>query len=498
MAGKWFKAGLVFGLVILIGRISGLIRELLIAHRFGISDIADQLIILLSFPDVLTGMLGTGALVYTLVPQFKTLKHSDVSSFYLQSLTGTFIVFCLIAALSTIFASHIAALLAPGFSPEKMATVQKYIPLFSLMIPLTALASVSTSWHHSKDNYFLPGLGALIVNTLIICGILVSSQLASSVFQWVAMALLLGGLLRFASQHLSLHRHISWKTPFNENHLAGDLGKRYIQAVLSGSLFLSLPVLARTFVSREDGAVATFNYAIKLAELPMGVAISVIPVILLPRMAAAYKTDETGAAEALSKDTIYANLALSLSIGVPGAWFATTIVEIVYGRGDFVSSELATISALVAIALLCLPAHGMLNHFLSVLHATKKTTLILFTAVITSALFYAISYLLYDDWGLPVLMMALYLSYFLGALILALTTKHSLEWNWPAVGVSWLNLRIVTFNIVLLAFIWLTSSMHPQSILFDVILGTVWGSVSLAGAFAIYVADKKVKLVKTS
>ena len=491
MAGNFLKAGLALGIAILIGRISGLVRELLIAHRFGISDVADQLVILLVFPDILTAILGTSALLYTLVPQFKTQPTATISSFYVQSLTVTLIIFSLIAALTILFASQITTLLAPGFSVQKMDTVRTYIPLFALMIPLTALAGVSTSRLHSRDHYITSGFGALIVNTAIIIGIISSFFLENSVFKLVAIALLLGGFVRFISQHLMLHRDTKWTGSFRSNLLTTDLGKRYFQAVLSGSLFLTLPVFARAFASQDNGAIATFNYAVKLAELPMGVAISIIPVILLPKMTASLKKGQPGAAEALSKDTVYANLALSLSIGIPGAWTATTIVDILYGRGSFSGSELSSISALVTIALLGLPAHGMLNHFLSVLHAAKRTTPILLTAIITAVTFYILAQTLYQTLQLPGLMAALYLSYFVGACVLALTTKITLNWKLSAVGISLLNLKLVALNIILLTLVWSVNLGHTASIISNIALATLWGSLSLAGAFMIYVADKK-------
>ena len=65
---------LILSVGILIGRLSGYIRELVIAYKFNVSAAADNIILMLAIPDLLNNLLAAGAISGILIP---LLSKSD-------------------------------------------------------------------------------------------------------------------------------------------------------------------------------------------------------------------------------------------------------------------------------------------------------------------------------------------------------------------------------------------------------------------------------------
>ena len=64
-------SGAVVSFGILLGRVTGFLREIGIASVFGISTEADITILMLTIPDVLVNLLVAGGLSAALIPEFR-------------------------------------------------------------------------------------------------------------------------------------------------------------------------------------------------------------------------------------------------------------------------------------------------------------------------------------------------------------------------------------------------------------------------------------------
>src|SRR5436305_12135501 len=64
----FLKAGALSLALLLTSRVLGLVRESAQAAAFGTSGLADVVVLMLTLPDWLAGLLASGALAYVLVP----------------------------------------------------------------------------------------------------------------------------------------------------------------------------------------------------------------------------------------------------------------------------------------------------------------------------------------------------------------------------------------------------------------------------------------------
>ncbi|MGI9407125.1 MAG: lipid II flippase MurJ, partial [Hyphomicrobiaceae bacterium] len=370
----WLKSGVALAAAILLGRLAGLFRELLIAHYYGADRTTDQLILFLTIPDVFTNMLAGGAMLYVLVPEFaRQTPEGRRILFRRASGYGLAGFGCLAILVGLIFTDRLLELIAPGFTPLERRDMQAYVAIFALMIPLTGVASITTSFLHARGSFALASMGTVIVNLCIIAGLILSTTGTGNKFAIVGLALLAGGLLRYGSQVLALRKVLSGSSAgAPQPQISDGLARQYAKALLGGGLFLLLPVSARALASDNAGEIAILNYTMKLAELPLGVAVGIIPFLLLPRMALAHAAGERDQARTLNRNSLYANMSLSLAIGLPAAWFSSTLVDLLFGWGNLSSAKLAIIASLATITLATMPFQGILGHFMAALNASRQ------------------------------------------------------------------------------------------------------------------------------
>lgn len=355
--------------VVLLGRLSGFFREIQIAALFGLSAEADFAVVLLTTPDLLTNLLLTGGLSAALVPEFRSLDRPGRSRLFLSvaaTVTGIFGVFGLIIA---IFPDLLVVSFAPAYAGQAGAR-WKAFALMALAIPLASLSGVTSALLNSQERFFVAGAGTLVFNlTLIAVLFLLAAN--TNLLAALAAAVAAGALLRAASQVAAAAPLVDWRAPASS--ASTGLFRRFAAGLGAATLILLVPVIIRSAISfTGEGIVAAFNYATKLIELPIGIAIASVATVAFTRLSdliATGRTDDAG--RALATGTVAAVL-VGVSICVPAIWFADALSQIVFGRGRMTTEAVALVADLAAIGLLTLPLVAVSSMATAMLNARKR------------------------------------------------------------------------------------------------------------------------------
>jgi len=296
------RAGLIVSAGLLLGRIAGFLREALIATTFGASAEADIVILALTIPDLLVNVLAGGALSVALIPEFKRLGQPRAAGLFIQASLITALGFAAIAALASLFSERLVFVFAPGLDATSMARAAALVGLTIWLIPLTSLAGISRAYLQAHGRFGIESLGTLIYNLAVIAGlILVAAQQGG--LKLVCAFVILGGLLRWGSQLMVLPRPVFLSHGLRQRLVDQKLMIRFLQASSAGGLLLLLPVTARALASYSgEGAIASFNYAIKLTEFALGVTITVLAVAIFPKLSESFAArDEVPFGNVLSR-----------------------------------------------------------------------------------------------------------------------------------------------------------------------------------------------------
>ena len=371
----FLKAGAISLALLLASRLVGLLRESAQAAAFGASGLADAAVLALTLPDWLANLLAGGALAYVLLPHWAAQSTSERAATQ-RAVAKGLCLFGLLVALVLWASRHaVVGWLAPGLPPAAASQAALLLGWSAAALPAALLASLwATRLQFERD--FLGVYGAnLLVNATLVAAVAAAALLTSA---W--QALLLGvGLLLATLLRLSW---LAWRLPHGvaERHAASAPAPPagvWAAASLAAGLPLLLPFAARSLASAAgEGALATFNYAWKLAELPLVLAIQLVASLAFPAIVRAMAqqpaaTAERDAATAVRSAFLLAwTLACAAAVGLLVA--APAVAQLLFGWGRMEPQALARIGAWGGVAAWGLLPQALIAVALTVLAARRR------------------------------------------------------------------------------------------------------------------------------
>ena len=370
----YLRAG-VFSLgLLLLSRVLGLLRESAQAAAFGSTGMGDAVIVMFTLPDLLVGVLVSGALYYVLLPFWAQQSPSNQAASQKKiaySLMGGGLA---LGALVWLFRDAVVQALAPGLSGEIKASSAQWIGWSAAVLPPTMLAALwVTRLLHERDFVGMHA-GSLIVNLVLVCGLLL---VANSVAQQMPSLNLLGVCLVIAT--LGRLAWLAWRLPASPQPVVNaqltDLppASVWIWAALSSGLLLVFPLVARSLASSAgEGALASFNYAWKLIELPLVLAVQLVASLAFPAITRT-QAGTPERAQAVSLAFLIAWALACASVAVV-ATFSLPIAKLLFGWGRMSTTNLEVIAqwsavgiwsllpqALMAVLLTVMAIHGRMH-----------------------------------------------------------------------------------------------------------------------------------------
>lgn len=363
-------SSLVLNLGLLLGRMSGFVREAIVASSYGATPTSDIVVLLLTAPDVLINILMGGAMGAALIPAFAQ-SPERARQLLFQVMLLVIAVFSSIVWLCLSLMPEFVGLLAPGFSQAKIEQASQLLRWVIWLLPLTVLAGATTAYLQAQNKFAVAGLGTLIINSVIILGLIYAQMNQSLII--LAICILIGGGLRLISQLAQ----VKWQwQPYQAlfpNLLDRTLLNRYFQAMMAGSILLLMPVIARAMASfAGDGGLSMFNYALKLIEFPLAIAVSFVGIVLFPRIAKSF-VEDMNLHHQLIKIGVQVTIILAIIAMVSLQALSADYVHVVYGYGKMDMAGRAQITELIRIGLLVLPLQGLAVFLTLTFNARNET-----------------------------------------------------------------------------------------------------------------------------
>ena len=169
----YLRAG-VFSLgLLLLSRVLGLLRESAQAAAFGSTGLGDAAIVMFTLPDLLVGVLVSGALSYVLLPLWAR-QSAGVQAAGQRKIAFALVVGGLaLGLLVWLFKDVLVQALAPGLAGDIKAASAWALGWSALVLPLAMLAAVwVTRLQHERD-FVGVYAGSLLVNLVLVIGLLV-------------------------------------------------------------------------------------------------------------------------------------------------------------------------------------------------------------------------------------------------------------------------------------------------------------------------------------
>lgn len=472
----------LLAIALLLGRLSGLAREILLAARFGVSAEADMAVLVLSLPDLLANLLLAGGLSAALVPRFRSLDPAGGAALFRSMALACTALFLLLAAVLVVAPGLLFGLLAPGMSVGPMLGAGTLV-LLALALPATAMSGVASAYLNANGRYFLVGCGTLIVNAVIIAALAIAPG-GEGGLRLLAAGIAAGASLRLASQLLQLPRGSLGGGALAriDRRLARDFGF----GLVATGLAIAVPFAVRAAASfLAPGAIAAFNYAQKLVELPLGILLTAIGTVALTRLSGHVAAGDRAAADRDAHDAARLAIGLALVIALFGWIFMGPFVRVALGRGEMSADDLARVARLAAIGFASVPFAALANVATAWLTARGELSRVLGGTAIALAVAAAVAALGVGLASEAMLMLATVAFQLVLALLLA--ARAGMRPFGPAALLGWPLLRALAVPLVAAGGAFLIAAVPGLSDTLLVAIGAF--GVVFAAAFA-YVALK--------
>ncbi|MBI2947573.1 MAG: murein biosynthesis integral membrane protein MurJ, partial [Verrucomicrobia bacterium] len=384
---QMLKSSGAMGAATLASRVLGMLREILYARFMGDGPVAGAFKLAFMVPNLFRRLLGEGALTAAFIPIFKEKERTAgeqemwrAANAVISGLivSASAIIGLVLLGLSLVLLSDsprtfgglwpatdagaAAEFAQPAFpaagwlSPETRLMLELLRVMFPYML-LVCLAAVFMGMLNSRGFFFIPAMGAAVLNGILIVTVLwiaphFGATLEQQIFT-VAIGVLGAGLAQAAYQLPLLWGEgfrYRWTSPWS-NDTVRTVVQRMIPGMMGVAAFQINVVLTQGIAFWFDPKiVASFDYAVRLMELPQGVFGISLATFLLPTLsglAAEKKFAEfrTTVRQAFGY-LIFANLIASVCLAV----LAEPIIRLLFERGEFTS--LATRRASFALACL--------------------------------------------------------------------------------------------------------------------------------------------------
>ena len=432
-AGTWVFAGMM------LGRLAGFAREVVLGSRVGATSEADVAVVLLTIPDLVLNILIGGAFGAALVPEFTRLGGRPAKRLMMRAGVLTACLAALASVALAAFALPLVRVLAPGIREEGAHAAVGHARVLLISIPFSAVTAVLAAFLHSARKFATPSMGTLVYN-LVLVGAL--AFLASPLWG-LTVGVIFGSVVRLGLHAWGARR--AELAPANQDEPSSSQGiaVRYAQALAAGSVLLAYPIVARSFASLGDaGGVSVVNYAAKLIELPNGIALTVFAVVLFPTLSLAMAEQRMSDADDSARRALrmVGWLAVPLAIGL--AVFGTDFATVALMRGRLDADAARRVGNATSLWAVSLPAQGASSVLVALLNARKDTRSSLLSSVAGLAVLVALCFLLQRPLGTAGVVAAIAAAYWTAVISQAWALRqHGHRLYRP--GVGWQTLRSV-------------------------------------------------------
>ena len=328
------SAGIV-SIAVFMSRITGLLRESVMARLFGAGLIYDAFMLGFRIPNLTRDLFAEGALSSAFVPTFTDYLtnrgHAEAARLVNLVATALIIVVGALCAMGVIFAPQLVHLLAPGFAavPGKFELAVRMTRIMFPFLLLVALAAQAMGVLNASNRFGVPALASTFFNIGsvvfgVTLGVVLGPTLHISRIEGMALGVVLGGALQLIWQMPSLYAlGYRFRMLFDWTHPGLQrIFKLMVPAIL-GNAAVQINVMVNTnFASSVsdpvrglDGPVSWLSYAFRFMQLPLGlfgVAMASATLPSISRSAAAGNMDEF-------RKTLSKSLAMVFLMTVPSS-----------------------------------------------------------------------------------------------------------------------------------------------------------------------------------
>ncbi len=481
-----------------LSRITGFIRDALIAGILGVSGLTDAFFVAFKLPNFFRRFFAEGAFNAAFIPLFSGILLSSgptaarlygekIFALLLFGLTGFVLLF-------EQFMPWAVFLVAPGFetTPERFDLAVVLSRITFPYILFISLASLLSGILNSMGKFAAPAGTPVILNLIMIAALLMALAEWITPGKGLAWAVFLAGILQLGWLWIACHwQGMSLKlSPLSFTPEIRSLIRLGIPGAISAGVVQVNLFMDMIFASwLPTGAVSYLFYADRLNQLPLGVIGIAVSTALLPELSKHIKEGNHKEAHLTQNRALEFALAITLPAAVGLIVLGGPLVALLFERGAFTSQDATSTGYTLSAFAAGLPAYVLVKILSTQFFARQDTKTPMKIAIVAVALNFILNCALIS----PLSYVGLALSTALSAWVNALTLGFLLfsrEWIVFDTRMKAILPRLVSSSLLMGVFCYGFQFItpFPKSLLMRICVVGLW----IFGGFITYIMSARL------
>ena len=356
------KSVATFGGLTLISRVTGFLRDMILANCLGAGLVADAFVVAFKLPNLFRSLFAEGAFTSAFVPLFsqKLVTEGKKKSvfFAAQAIAVLVVIVGLFVVLFELLMPYVVTVLAPGFHGDdgKLELATELCRITFPFLLLISIVSFQGGILNSFEKFAAPAIAPIILNLTMIFSAFAFVPFMPSAAHGIALGITVAGVLEVLWLYVALKRIDITVHPYihlikiMKNPEIRLLFKRIAPGVVGAGIYQINMAVDTILVSLVGtGAISWLYYANRLQQLPLGVVGAAISVALLPILSKYLKANEIDEARKTQDKAVEYGLLMSFPAAVLLIVLAEPIVMLLFQHGKFLAAD-ASKTALAVIA----------------------------------------------------------------------------------------------------------------------------------------------------
>ena len=462
-----------FSIFLIISRVLGYLRDVLIAIYLGSGPIADAFFVAFRIPNTFRRLFSEGSFNAAFVPSYSSelvkgkakarIFANDIFNFLMLGLLVIVIVI-------EILMPGFIYLIAPGFY-EDQSKLDLTILLTRITFPFLlfiSLASFFSAILNSHNKFAVAAAAPIILNLILIFIIILEKKFSDDLVIYLSYGVSLAGLIQLIFIYLFSKKFFS--PSFNLKLRITSKIKNFFSKFLPGifsSGVTQINILVGTIIaSFQASAVSYLYYADRIYQINLAIAGIAIGTVILPNLSRYIKTNDQKKINFIQNKSFQLCLFLSLPASMALIVGSEEITSALFGYGAFDNLSVLNSAEALHYFAIGLPAFAITKVFSTFLFARENTKTPFYYSLISVLINISISILFFKQIGFIIIPIATSIASWINAILLMYKLSTNNYFKLRSIF-SFSILKIISISIISISVFYMLINFVEEFLVYE-------------------------------
>ena len=414
-----------FSVFIIISRVLGYIRDVLIAIYLGSGPIADAFFVAFRIPNTFRRLFAEGSFNAAFVPSYSselTIGKEKAKGFANDVFNFLMLGLLILVIVIEILMPGFVYLIAPGFyeDPNKIELTTLLTRITFPFLLFISLASFFSAILNSHNKFAVAAAAPIILNLILISIIFLAKKSSDELVVYLSYGVSAAGLLQLIFVYFYAKKFftpvINFKLKVTKK--IKIFFEKFLPGIFSSGV-TQINILVGTIIaSFQASAVSYLYYADRIYQINLAIAGIAIGTVILPNLSRYIKTSNKKKINFVQNKSFELSLFLSVPASMALLVGSEQITSALFGYGAFDNNSVQNSAKALFYFALGLPAFAIIKIFSTFLFARDNTKSPFYYSLISVLINITISIIFFKQIGFIIIPIATTISSWINAILL--------------------------------------------------------------------------------